>query len=78
VKLKLGKLPDTRSVKLTIELPAELKGQIDRYARIHSQTWGQDVCPAVIIPHILEQFLLYDRAFQKLEREKGCAERGAE
>jgi hypothetical protein len=51
---------------------------IDRYARIHSQTWGQDVCPAVIIPHILEQFLLYDRAFQKLEREKGCAERGAE
>ncbi len=76
MKLKLGKLPDTRMVKLTLVLRAELKAQIDRYARIHSQTWGQEVSPDAMIPQILEQFLLHDRAFQKLERETGSADRG--
>jgi len=53
MKIKLGKLPDTSSVKLIVVLPAALKAQIDRYAQLHTQTWQQDVDAAVLIPHIL-------------------------
>jgi hypothetical protein len=68
MKLKLGKLPSTSVVKMTIALPAVLKAQLDRYARLHSQTWEQQVDTATLIPHIVAQFLANDRAFQKLER----------
>jgi hypothetical protein len=68
VKIKLGKLPNTSTVKVTVSLPASLKAQLDRYAQLHSQTWEQKVDAAALVPHIVGQFLANDRAFRKLER----------
>jgi hypothetical protein len=68
MKIKLGKLPNVRSVKITISVPEELKSQLDRYAQLHSQTWEQKVDAAALVPHIVAKFLANDPAFRKLER----------
>jgi hypothetical protein len=68
VKIKLGKLPNTSTVKVTVSLPASVKAQLDRYAQLHSQTWEHKVDAAALVPHIVGQFLANDRAFRKLDR----------
>jgi len=70
MKIKLGKLPDSRNVTIHISLTAELKAQIDRYAAFYSETWNHVVDARSLIPHILSQFLIKDREFQKLEHAK--------
>jgi hypothetical protein len=68
VRIKLGKLPNTSTVKVTLFLTVSLKAQLDRYAQLHSQTWEQKVDAAALVPHIVAQFLANDRAFRKMER----------
>lgn len=67
-KLRLGPLPKTESVKLTVTLSAELKATLDRYAALHAQTYGGQVDAAKLVPHILEAFLTRDRGFRRLSR----------
>ena len=67
-KLRLGPLPSTDTLKLTITLPVGLKAQLDRYAALHSETWGETVLAADLIPHMLTQFILRDKAFKALVR----------
>ena len=69
MKIRLGKLPDASTIRVTIVMPAELKATIDRYAFLYSQTWAQQVDASVLIPHMLTQYLANDRAFQKSERD---------
>ena len=45
MKIKLGKLPNTTNVRITISFPEALKGKLDLYAQLHSQTWEQKVEP---------------------------------
>ena len=63
--LRLGPLPKTEAVKLTITLTTELKQQLDRYAELHSQTWGDAVDAMALIPHMLEAFMARDRGFRQ-------------
>jgi hypothetical protein len=65
-KLRLGPLPKAESVKLTVTLPAELKQRLARYAELHSQTHGEPVDAASLIPHMLEAFMAHDRAFKAM------------
>lgn len=65
-KLRLGPLPSTESVKLTVALSVELKATLDRYAALHGQTYGGQVDAAALVPHMLEAFMMRDRAFRKL------------
>ena len=67
MKIKLGKLPNSRNVNVNITLPAELKARIDRYAAFYTKTWAEQVDARSLIPHIVSQFLATDRAFQKME-----------
>ncbi len=62
-KLRLGPLPKATTVKLTITMPADLKAMLDRYAAQHSQTYGEPVDAASLVPHMLEAFMARDRAF---------------
>lgn len=64
-KLRLGPLPKTESIKLTFACPVTLKADLDRYAALHSQTWGEPVDAAALVPHILETFIARDRAFRR-------------
>ena len=64
-KLRLGPLPKTESTKLTFACPASLKADLDRYATLHAQTYGEAVDATVLIPHMLEAFMVGDRGFRK-------------
>lgn len=64
-KLRLGPLPKIESVKLTFTCPTSLKADLDRYAALHAQTYGETVDAAMLIPHMLEAFMAGDRGFRK-------------
>jgi hypothetical protein len=64
-KLRLGPLPKTESIKLTFACPASLKTDLDRYAALHAQTYGEAVDATTLIPHMLEAFMAGDRGFRK-------------
>ncbi len=64
-RLRLGPLPKTETVKLTIALTVALKADLDRYATLHAQTYGEAVDAAALIPHMLEAFMARDRGFRK-------------
>ena len=63
-KLRLGPLPRTESVKLTFTCTASLKTELDRYAALHAQTYGEAVDAVTLIPHMLETFMARDRGFR--------------
>ena len=64
-KLRLGPLPSNTSIKLTFACPASLKAELDRYAALHAQTYGEAVDAVTLIPHMLEAFMAGDRGFKR-------------
>ncbi|MGL4315007.1 MAG: DUF2274 domain-containing protein [Pseudomonas sp.] len=64
-KLRLGPLPKTESIKLTFTCPASLREDLDRYAALHAQTYGEPVDAMTLIPHMLEAFMSRDRGFKR-------------
>lgn len=64
-KLRLGPLPSTETTKITIVLSARLRADLERYAALHAETWGQAVDVATLIPHVVAAFIARDRAFRK-------------
>jgi hypothetical protein len=62
-RLRLGPLPKTETVKLTFMCSASLKNELDRYAALHAQTYGECVDALALIPHMLETFMARDRGF---------------
>ncbi len=64
-KLRLGPLPKIESVKLTFACPATLKADLERYAAMHAQTYGEAVDATTLIPHMLEAFMAGDRGFRR-------------
>ena len=69
-KLRLGPLPKTESVKLTFACPASLKADLDRYAALYAQTYGEAVDAMTLIPHMLEAFIARDRGFKRADAAK--------
>lgn len=72
-KLRLGPLPRTESVKLTISLTGDLKQSLDDYAAAHSQVHGESVDAATLIPHMLQAFIARDRGFKSIARKAGAS-----
>ena len=64
-KLRLGPLPKTETVKLTIAFTVVLKAELERYAALHAQTYGEPVDAATLIPHMLDAFMARDRGFKR-------------
>ncbi|MCY1290199.1 hypothetical protein D9M69_422370 [compost metagenome] len=64
-KLRLGPLPKTEYLKVTFSCPASLKADLERYAALHSHTYGEAVDALALIPHMLEAFMARDRGFRK-------------
>lgn len=52
-KLRLGPLPRNENVKLTFSCPLGLKDDLERYAQLHAQTYGEVADAAALIPHML-------------------------
>ena len=64
-KLRLGPLPKIESVKLTFSCPSDLKTELDRYAALHAQTYGEATDTLALIPHMLAAFMARDRGFRR-------------
>ncbi len=77
MKLKLGPLPKTETVKVTIQLASELKTKLDQYAHLHSETFGQRVEAAALIPLMLQTFMDRDRGFRALQKRRLRGSEGA-
>ena len=67
-KLKLGRLPSTEVVKMTIAMSVELKAMLDRYAQMHAEASGEKNDLLRLIPYMLEAFMTSDRAFTRANR----------
>jgi len=63
-RLRLGPLPKTDTVKLTFTCTVILKAELERYATMHSQAYGEPVDAPTLIPHMLETFMARDRGFK--------------
>jgi hypothetical protein len=63
MKLRRGPLPRTETVKVTVALPVALKVDLEHYAQVHAETWGQAVDAAGLIPFTLQAFMERDRGF---------------
>ncbi|CAL5242290.1 hypothetical protein PASLES2_13100 [Pseudomonas aeruginosa] len=74
-KLRLGPLPKLESTKMTFACPASLRADLDRYAALHAQTYGEAVDAATLIPHMLEAFMAGDRGFKRTHAMNGKAAR---
>lgn len=67
-KLRLGPLPKLNTVKLTLTIPVTLKDDLDRYAALHGQSWGDPIDAVTLIPHMLQTFMSRDRGFRRAAR----------
>jgi hypothetical protein len=76
MKLRLGPLPSTQTIKVTIAVPRALKEQLDRYAELHSSTWNEPVDVATLIPHMLSEFIAHDREFRRALKRGGAVSSG--
>ena len=72
-KLRLGPLPTTETLKLTFTCSASLKVELDRYAALHAQTYGEAVDAVALIPHMLEAFMERDRGIKRLHKARSVA-----
>lgn len=52
------------SGSMTFACPASLKADLDRYAALHAQAYGETVDTVTLIPHMLEAFMAGDRGFK--------------
>ncbi len=68
-KLRLGPLPKTEMVKLTITMPAAVKADLDRYADLYGKAYGEAVDAAALAPHMLAAFMERDRGFRRVRQE---------
>ena len=65
-RLRLGALPRSEMVKLTISVSAATKSSLDQYASLHTQLHGESVDAVALIPYMLEAFIERDRGFKAL------------
>ena len=75
-ELKLGRLPDRKPVKITINVSAALHKKLHSYAEAYRAAYGEDEKVNELIPFILDQFLDGDRGFAKARRERQPATEG--
>lgn len=74
-KLRLGPLPSSTSTKLAFTCPASLKADLDHYAALHVQAYGETVDAVTLIPHMLEAFMAGDRGFKKRDTSKPVSQK---
>ena len=67
-KLRLGPLPKTEVVRLTIALTSRVKADLDRYVEAYAAAYGEPVDAAVLVPHMLAAFMDRDRGFKKVRQ----------
>jgi hypothetical protein len=68
--LRLAKLPERTVVKMTIAITPDLSVRLSAYAKLYSETYGQEEPVAELIPYMLSKFIDDDRSFTKRARSR--------
>ena len=50
---------------MSFTCPTSLKADLDRYAALHAQAYGEAVDAMALIPYMLDAFMAGDRGFRK-------------
>jgi hypothetical protein len=58
-------------VKVTVVLSELLKEELDAYATEHGRIHGKSVETAVLIPHMLEDYIRGDHAWRNHRKQRG-------
>ena len=66
--LRIGKLPDLTPVKLTVSLEPEVHQMLEDYVQIYSDSYGEKVKPAALIPSMITGFLSTDNGFKRARK----------
>lgn len=66
--LRIAKLPDLTPVKLTISVDPALHQMLEDYARIYSESYGDAVKPAALVPSMIARFLATDNGFKRARK----------
>ena len=64
--LRIAKLPNLTPVKLTVSLEPEIHRMLEDYARIYSNSYGETVKPAELVPSMVSGFLATDSGFKRV------------
>ena len=68
-KLKLGPIADDKPIKVSLDLPASLHGDLIAYADVLARETGQlPVDPVKLIVPMLVCFILTDRGFARARK----------
>lgn len=62
--LKLGKLPDRETTKITFAATTELGKLLEEYAQAYEAQYGKKETVSDLIPHMVEAFIKGDRSFR--------------
>ena len=66
--LRIAKLPDLTPVKMTVSLEPELHKTLEDYAQIYSDSYGETVKPATLVPSMISGFLATDNGFKRARK----------
>ena len=66
--LRIAKLPDLTPVKLTVSLEPEIHKMLEDYARIYSDSYGESVRLAELVPSIIAGSLATDNGFKRARK----------
>lgn len=66
--LKIGPLPDTTPVKLTIAVDPSVNADLELYASLYEEAYREKASVAALIPSMLQAFLASDAGFKKARR----------
>lgn len=72
-KIRLQRLPDRTSVKMTIAVSPELAQRLAAYAEAYEAAYAQRESVADLIPFMLAGFLESDREFARRQRARSTA-----
>lgn len=67
-RLKLGPLPKVQQTKVSFACTTVLRDELERYAALHAQTYGEAVDASALIPHMLVAFMAQDAAFRRAKK----------
>lgn len=70
--LRIGKLPDLTPVKMTIHVEPDVHRMLEDYAALYTQSYGEKISPAALVPSMLASFLASDNGFKKARKTLGA------
>ena len=68
MSLKIGAVPERKSVRITLSLPPDIHAMLADYAAIHEAEFGKKTPPSELAVLMIERFLNSDAAFRRARK----------